>query len=279
MSPSGPDPRTDSRSVASKETSPGSTASPDRRTRTRSTAAAGASSTAGPATATSSRDSRLASASLATGSSLREALRLAPSAEVRRPLLLGEAPSQAGDRYHDFPLSGRPAQFLCEAAWLPRDGTEAWFWTLTRHFETLNAIERHRDAYPWSEPRARARWDAWLREEGILEEYRRAPGDPRPPFVVVCVGRKAAAAVGIPPDRPWFKWTLMGTSATAVIPHTSGRNRVLNEPGVQNRMGTVLREAIRLARRPCPGDTNGDGNCGGDYCPACGPLHRLEVYP
>ena len=190
-------------------------------------------------------------------------------------MCLGEAPSKAGDRYWMVPLSGRPAQVLCEAAWLPREGNEAWYWTLTRHFETLNAIERFADAYPWSAPRARERWTRWLLEQ---PDGRMPPGNP-PTLVVVCVGRKAADAIGLAADYPWFRWTLYGLMYVTVIPHTSGRNRVLNDEAMKAGMGTTLREAIYLAGRPCPEDTNGDGDCGRRYCPACGPGHRIEVYP
>lgn len=159
---------------------------------------------------------------------------------------------------------------LSTAAWLPREDNEAWYWTLTRHFETLNAIERFVDAYPWRIATAQERWERWCLEEGIREEYRRAVDDPRPPFVVVCVGRKAAAAIGLAHDRPWFEWLEAGTLNAVVVPHTSGRNRVLNDERMLGRTGTTLLEAIGRAGRPCPFDTDGDGDCGRKHCPACG---------
>lgn len=54
-----------------------------------------------------------------------------------RPLLLGEAPSRAGDRFYMVPLSGNPAVRICRImGW--DTGGEAAYWTLVEHFETLH---------------------------------------------------------------------------------------------------------------------------------------------
>lgn len=228
-------------------------------------------STASSTGSTSSSATRRASASAAGASSSTEAIS-APSAEVRQPLLLGESPSARGDRYHAFPLSGAPAKRLLECMMVSYCGPA--YWELVEHFETLNVMERYRDSSPWSVVRARERWGRWIREEGIQEEYRRPPGDPRPPFVVVCVGRRAAEAVGLSPSRPWFDWCESGTLAAVVVPHTSGRNRLNNEDRTATLTGTVLHEAIRKAGRPCAHANGSNGVCGGRHCPACGPDYK-----
>jgi hypothetical protein len=156
------------------------------------------------------------------------------AAEKPLPLLLGEAPSKQGDRYHAFPLSGAPAQRICRLMGWEPDG--AAYWTLVEHFQTLNAIERHADAYPWSAQKARERWGAWLLEncgEGRL--------------TVVCVGRKAAAAVGLSDGVSWGQWRAFMAYDATVLPHTSGRNRVWNEPGTAELWRRVLTEAIERA--------------------------------
>lgn len=174
----------------------------------------------------------------------------ARSAAVRRPLLLGESPSEQGDRFHAFPLSGSPAKYLVQAAHLPHEGGP-YYWSLVEHFETRNALRRYPRSGRWDAGEAARQWGEFLQEERIIEEHRKPDG---PPFVVVCVGRKAAAAVGVVGDQPWFEW-LEGTrlnSHFCVVPHTSGRNRIQNDPETRTRTGAVLREAIIRAGRPLP---------------------------
>lgn len=157
-----------------------------------------------------------------------------------KPLLLGEAPSRRGDRYHRFPLSGTPAKTLCKCADLPPDGDAAdigsWTWGLYEHFETLNTIERYADAYPWSSVRAQERWKAFVEDRG-----------PRP-LIVVALGRKAADAIGIS-GRPWGFWVEAGLTQKVVAPHPSGRNRLMNEDANREMLGRILREALDRAHR------------------------------
>lgn len=116
-----------------------------------------------------------------------------------RPILLGEAPSKAGDRYHHFPLSGRPARVLCELAGIPPQAEGStygrWTWALYDHFECSNVFDRYAQATPWSVPAARER------AVELLNELRLRSVDPEgeplavPAPVLVCLGRKVQAAV------------------------------------------------------------------------------------
>lgn len=135
-----------------------------------------------------------------------------------------------------FPLSGAPATRICRLMGWEHNG-DPYYWTLIEHFETLNAIERHGDAYPWSTLRARERWMKWL----IAEERSREP------LVVVCLGRKAETALGLTP-RAWGEWFEVGLLQAVTIPHTSGRSRVWNDPETESMVKRVLTEAIERAR-------------------------------
>lgn len=161
-----------------------------------------------------------------------------------KPLLVGEAPSKGGDRYWMFPLSGPPAKVLCQAAGIrPVPGGSAygrWTWALYEAFETVNLIERYRDAEPWSVPRARGRARELVEEHG--------------PCVAVLLGRKVAAAWGAE-ENPIGEWTgeglLVGglpVPEVVCLPHPSGLNRQLNDPEVRALMGRVLVEATERAR-------------------------------
>lgn len=158
--------------------------------------------------------------------------------EPRRPLLLGEMPSEAGDRYHMVPLSGSPAARLSVWAGLKREGTEAWYWTLTRAFDTMNAQERY--APKFDLPAARERWTAYLMEE---ENYRK-------PVVVICLGRWAQKAIGATEAGEWFYWYQAGLLTFVTIPHPSARNRLWNEKANKMAAQRVLREALFIASQP-----------------------------
>lgn len=164
-----------------------------------------------------------------------------------RPLLLGEAPSRGGDRYHMLPLSGPPARVICLQAGIPpqEGGTTygRWTWALYDRFECANVFERYRDATPWSAPRARER------VASVSDTLRDR--------VVVCLGRRPQAAVygglglGDPPD--FYEWTFVAGPflrlAVATIPHPSGLNRQLNDADERARSGETLRFALGLAAR------------------------------
>lgn len=190
----------------------------------------------------------------------------AASAEKRRPLLIGECPSQRGDQYRDFPLSGGPARVICTLAGIEHPGG-AWFWTLIEHFEPTNIFYRHTPK--WSAPNAR------VHAARILE------AEPR---VIVCLGRKPFTAIAEALDftaarlrarggRPrteslwgdYYNWAAPWHIKTPIagrqrdyapwlvhVPHPSGLNRVLNDPEQRNLAGQTLREAIILAADPDP---------------------------
>lgn len=152
-------------------------------------------------------------------------------------------PSAAGDRYHMVPLSGRPAERILMWAGIPREFEEAplpgsgltrkkyvaAYWTLIEHFDTMNAQERHG---PWDLRAAQARWTRYLMED---ERSRK-------PLVVVCLGRRAQAAIGTAgPD--WGEWREAGLLQYVTIPHPSGQNRLYNDPPMVETAVRVLREA------------------------------------
>jgi uracil-DNA glycosylase len=165
-----------------------------------------------------------------------------------RPLLLGEAPSERGDRYHMFPLSGPPARVLCEMAGIPPESEGStygrWTWALYDRFECRNVFDRYAQATPWSAPAARDRVHRFARDL-----------DSR---VVVCLGRRVQAAVcgylGIEVE-PFYYWRLVGSTRLepdswlhlVAIPHPSGKNRTLNDRAERARSGDALRAALDLA--------------------------------
>lgn len=158
----------------------------------------------------------------------------------RLPLLLGEAPSRTGDRYHMFPLSGAVARTLCTLAGIPpvEGGTRygQWTWALYDRFECDNLFERYADATPWSAPQARLRWEG-LRDEAIS-------GEGLWP-AVVCLGRRVQAAVTpITAGLPFHEWRYAPTTSFVTIPHPSGLNRLLNEWAERERCGVTLRTAL-----------------------------------
>lgn len=165
-------------------------------------------------------------------------------------MLLGEAPSRAGDRFHMFPLSGRPARVLCELAGIPpiSDGTTygRWTWALYDRFDCTNVFERYAEATPWSAPRA-----AQALRDRVEVFYCRT---------VVCLGRRPQKALydafraGSPPDFHEVgsiaggRGVLLGLDVVA-IPHPSGLNRALNDPAERDRCGETLRAALEGAVR------------------------------
>lgn len=172
--------------------------------------------------------------------------------DLRRPLLVGEAPSRSGDRYHMFPLSGRVARTLCTLAGIsPQDEGSTygrWTWALYDHFECVNVFERYAQATPWDVNKACTRFAE------IVMGGR--PG----PRVIVCLGRRVQAAM-----LGWFNgnlafggddfydWNvavrgddpLLAPLVDVVsIPHPSWLNRLLNDPEQRELCGATLREAM-----------------------------------
>jgi uracil-DNA glycosylase len=154
------------------------------------------------------------------------------------PLLLGECPSKAGDRYHAFPLSGAVGKRLCGWAGIESDADGSaygrYYWPLREHFDCLNVIERYADANPWRTAVARERWTRWLLDRSDEER--------RESLTVVCLGRRAAEALGH--DRPWGEWFEVGLLRVVTIPHPSGRNLLYNDPAMVAVAARVLHEAI-----------------------------------
>lgn len=149
---------------------------------------------------------------------------------VPLPLLLGEAPSPAGDPSR--PLGGRIAVRLCN--WLGWRYTDAYA-ALTDRFECLNVIERAKDADPWDRKAASVRWQTLLSERMADRSH---------PRVVVAFGRRAGQAIGAG-DREFFEWRDGQLYDSVVVPHPSGRCRVWNDPATSVRVREVLQEALR----------------------------------
>jgi hypothetical protein len=158
-------------------------------------------------------------------------------------VLLGEAPSRSGDRFHNLPLSGPPARVLCRLAGIDPQPEGSpwgrWTWALYERFETMNLIKRYKDAEPWSAVRAR---DRAVRLAPALRGR-----------VVVVLGVRVHGALNqalgspfIPPGR-FFEWNELHGAAWVLVPHPSGRNRTLNDAHVRERMGATLREAMARA--------------------------------
>lgn len=155
--------------------------------------------------------------------------------QLPRPWIVGESPSRTGDRYWQFPLSGAPAKTLCRCAGFPPDGDPAeigsWTWALYERFATINLFVRYAAAYPWRPA------DARLHAEGILDSIVVAESTR-----AVLLGRRVAAAFGV--EHDYFEWTELRDDVRAVVvPHPSGRNRLLNESSVRMAIGVALREA------------------------------------
>lgn len=168
----------------------------------------------------------------------------------RRPVLIGEAPSKGGDRYHGFPLSGPPARVLCTLAGIPHEPEGStygkWTWALYDRFECVNLFRRYADATPWSVPSARAR-----AEEMIPDLKGR---------VVVALGRRVQTAISsvLPlPETFGFHAVLHRPERDVffvAIPHPSGLNRALNDPAERERCGESLRLALAIAAGDPPGE-------------------------
>lgn len=165
-----------------------------------------------------------------------------------RPLLLGEAPSKSGDRYHDFPLSGAVGQRLCEMAGIEPEVKGSrygrYYWPLLDHFELRNLIER----YPGPQGRgASFPMEVARQRAGALELKWRMVG-----AVVVLLGARLPGAFDL--DMDFYEQrikTLSRVTGTSVrfycIPHPSGLNRMYNAERERERAGQVLREAMERA--------------------------------
>jgi len=174
-----------------------------------------------------------------------------------KPLLVGEMPSRAGDRYHAFPLSGAVAQTLCQLASIPPEpeGTRygRWTWALYERFDCVNAVERHGE------------WSSYAGSERLKKVFAEASEDYE---VVVLCGRRPQSAyvqMTFPAESPvarredgaslgYFEWVVDTNSPTGrrevvVVPHPSSRNRMLNSAHERWRTGLVLNEAIEKAKQ------------------------------
>jgi uracil-DNA glycosylase len=172
---------------------------------------------------------------------------------MSKPVLLGEAPSKSGDRYHMFPLSGAVAQALCKMADIKPLAGESrygqWTWALYEHFECENLIER----WPGAQGRGSAFPLAVARPLAVdfVKEH-----DGR---VVVLLGSRLKSLFTVVVENYVWHEKLVAYDGhggvhqagcqVVAIPHPSGLNRVLNDQAERDRSGAVLREAIDRARK------------------------------
>jgi uracil-DNA glycosylase len=174
------------------------------------------------------------------------------------PVLMGEAPSKSGDRYHMFPLSGRVAETLCAMAGIPPMAGESrygqWTWALYDRFECMNLIER------W--PGAQGSGSAFPMEAARAALVERLPEiEGR---VVVLLGARLPKLL-MPKDttETFYRWEVATSEARAsdgevvyvakpttmcAIPHPSGLNRMYNAVVERERAGAILRQAMDYAR-------------------------------
>jgi len=145
-----------------------------------------------------------------------------------RPLLLGEKPGKSG--MGDAPLGGRIAKRLADAMHWDGDAYER----LRERFEPVNLFSDWRDAEPWDARCASDRWAALFME--------RLNARTMPP-VLVCVGKRAAAAVGAS-GRPFYEWRTEQMYSRVIVPHPSGRNLLWNDPETPRRVRVALTEAL-----------------------------------
>jgi hypothetical protein len=142
--------------------------------------------------------------------------------------LLGEKPGKSG--MGDAPLGGRIAKRFADAMCWDGDAYER----LCEYFEPVNLFSDWRDAEPWDARRASDLWvDLFMELLNALIM----------PTVLVCVGKRAAAAVGAS-NRPFYEWRTEQMYSRVIIPHPSGRNLFWNDPETPRRVRAVLTEAL-----------------------------------
>lgn len=170
------------------------------------------------------------------------------SDERQKALVLGEAPSKSGDRYHMFPLSGRVAETLCRMSGVPPEAEGSrygrWTWALYDHYECDNLFERYQGAQS----------NGAAFPMAAAKELAKAKSSELWGRVVVMLGVRLPRAFGVE-DASFFEWRTELDAGEeralqwVMIPHPSGLNRILNDPTARERCGSVLREARARAAR------------------------------
>lgn len=152
---------------------------------------------------------------------------------VKRPLIVGEAPSMRTSR----PFAGRSGERLADLAGVPLE-------QLRSRFRLVNLL-----AY-WPGPSASGKGSAFP----LAEARSRAGETPLPPGSLLC-GRRVAQAFGLgrAPFLEWVEGDARGgrtngagrpTARVAVIPHPSGVCRWWNDPENVDAARRFLREAL-----------------------------------
>lgn len=159
-----------------------------------------------------------------------------------KPLLVGDMPSRASNRYWNTPLSGVAARTLCRAAECDRPAAQTWTDILYSHFDCVNAQERFDK---WDQARAITRLN-----EVITAERE----------VVVLFGRRvqfAYADMTIPSSSSvyhldFYEWTVDSLSPTGrrevvVLSPVARLQQAYKDSAWRRVAGRILREAVSKA--------------------------------
>lgn len=141
-----------------------------------------------------------------------------------RPLFVGEDFGNTDPVYHQdkFALSGLSGGRLASFAGL----TRAQFIAST---DRTNVVEVPED------------WDHPVRvEAGAIRVTSMMVGR-----VVVLLGARVTAALGLDPETPMFEWLDHRGARVARVPHPSGRNRVLNDYATREAFSRFMRGLLR----------------------------------
>jgi hypothetical protein len=163
-----------------------------------------------------------------------------------KPLLVGDMPTRASDRYFSLPLSGVFARTLCRIAGISgpssRNDLAGWTHLLYEHFECVHAIKRH------------SAWDHDMAVHRLSYKI-----DSRHE-VVVLFGRKvqkayadmtkpASSAVA---NADFYEWTtdvLSGTGRRQVLVLPAVRVIKGLDPDGRRVVGRLVNEAIEKAKQ------------------------------
>jgi hypothetical protein len=162
---------------------------------------------------------------------------------VTRPLILGEAPSRTGDKFHAFPMSGLISQRFCEWTGIEplATGTKygRYYWALKEHFDLV---------WPGG-----TGWDTVAAFEAMTALRSELDGR-----VLVLLGTRLTATFQLR-DHPRHEFKTYGWLETdedgeehsrsvtiTWIYHPSSRTRQYNDPEEQALAGETLRKALEI---------------------------------
>jgi uracil-DNA glycosylase len=141
---------------------------------------------------------------------------------MRRPLLLGEAPSRNGDP--TLPLSGRSGRRLCELSWIDPDD----YATLARTYELKNLVSSHQEKAKGK------KGDQYDMPRAIINARSMLAAGEFEDRIVILLGKRVAMAVLERYDLPdWYveiqHHRFGKISRVVIVPHPSGVSRHWND--------------------------------------------------